>query len=101
MLGYDLSNIRYIQLIAEKRGHNIRLNERTRLDLNLAKEFLQIAHQGVSMNLLTFREPTNIHICDASEHGLGGFTSHGRAWRWIIPESLQGRAHINVLEYLA
>ena len=101
MLGHFLSNIRHIQLIAEKRGHNIKLNERSRLDLDLTKEFLQKANQGISMNLLTFRKPTNIHICDASEHGMGGFASHGRAWRWNIPASLQGRAHINILEYLA
>ena len=101
ILGHFLSNIRHLQIIAEHRGHNIRLNERTKLDLKLAQKFLQTAHNGVSMNLLTFREPTNIHICDASEYGLGGYASHGRAWRWIIPKSLQGRAHINILEYLA
>ena len=53
------------------------------------------------MNLLTFREPTNVHICDASEYGLGGFADHGRAWSYIIPNELRGRAHINILEYLA
>jgi len=53
------------------------------------------------MNLLTFRKPNNIHICDASEHGLGGFANHGRAWTYVIPVKIRGRAHINILEYLA
>ena len=52
------------------------------------------------MNLLTFRSPNIVHIGDASEHGLGSFASHGRAWRFVIPEKLRGRAHINLLEFL-
>ena len=52
------------------------------------------------MNLLTFRSPNIVHIGDASEHGLGSFASHGRAWRFIIPNELRGRAHINLLEFL-
>ena len=52
------------------------------------------------MNLLTFRKPDIIYIGDASEHGLGGYASHGRAWTYVIPQHLQGRAHINLLEFL-
>ena len=101
ILGHSLSNIRHIQMIAEEKNHNIRLNSRSRLDLELAKEFLTKVNGGVSMNLLTFRQPTNIHICDASEHGLGGFVNHGRAWSYVIPMDVRGRAHINILEYMA
>ena len=51
---------------------------------------------------MTFRCPTKICINDASEHGLGGFaTQHGQAWSWQIPQNLQGRAHINLLEFLS
>ena len=53
------------------------------------------------MNLITFRVPNKIYINDASEHGLGGFATHGRAWTYNIPEKLRGRAHINLLEFLA
>ena len=53
------------------------------------------------MNLLTFRLPNITYICDASEYGLGGFASHGRAWSYSIPINLRNRAHINILEYLA
>ena len=101
MLGHFLSNIRHLQILAEKKNHNIRLNTRSKLDLMLAKKFLKIAHVGVSLNLLTFRKPDKIYICDAAEYGLGGFASHGRAWTYIIPDEVKGRAHINILEYLA
>ena len=52
------------------------------------------------MNLMTFRAPTLIFIGDASEHGMGGFDTKGRAWRYLIPPALRGRAHINLLEFL-
>ena len=70
-------------------------------DLKLAKTFIQKAYEGVNLNLITFCSPDRIYINDASEHGLGGFSIHGRAWSWRIPEHLQGRAHINLLEFLA
>ena len=100
-LGHFLSNIRHIQIIAAQSQHNVKLNMRTRKYLELAKTFIGKANQGISMNLLTFRKPDIVYICDAAEYGLGGFASHGRAWTYIIPQNLRNRAHINVLEYLA
>ena len=52
------------------------------------------------MNLLVFRSPDLVFIGDASKHGMGGFNSKGRAWRFTIPKELHGRAHINFLEFL-
>ena len=52
------------------------------------------------MNIVTFREPTKFYVGDASEHGLGGWSNHGRAWSFTIPEHLRGRAHINLLEFI-
>ena len=69
--------------------------------MTLSKNFIKRAAKGVSMNLLTFRAPSIIYICDASEYGLGGFASHGRAWSYRIPLNLRKRAHINILEYPA
>ena len=100
MLGHFLNNIRHLQLKAERKQHNVMIGSRVKEDLRLARCFLSRAQQGISMNLLTFREPTIVHIGDASEHGLGAFASHGRAWRYLIPEHLRGRAHINLLEFL-
>ena len=100
-LGHFLSNIRHLQILAERRGHNVKLNNRVRSDLLLAQAFIKKTQQGVSMNLLTFRAPDIVYICDASEYGMGGFASHGRAWAYTIPSNLRNRAHINILEYLA
>ena len=70
-------------------------------DLALWLDFLQAAHVGISMNLLTYRQPTHVYRSDACEHGLGGYSSTGKAWRLHFPNKLLGRAHINLLEFLA
>ena len=90
-----------MQIISERKVHNIRLNKDSRDDLQLAIKFINKVQQGVSMNLLTARKPDIIYVCDASEYGLGGFASHGMAWTYQIPLELRNRAHINILEYLA
>ena len=100
ILGHFLSNIRHMEILAARKRHNIRLGTRAKNDLQLAKNFLDKVNIGVSMNLLTFRKPDIVYICDASEYGLGGFASHGRAWTYTIPNHLRNRAHINILEYL-
>ena len=101
MFGHFLNNIRHTQIkaAAARRPHLI--NKRTRDDLILAQSFLDHAVRGVNLNLMTFREPTHFYINDASEHGIGGFATHGRGWAWTIPAKLRGRAHINLLEFLA
>ena len=99
--GHFLSNIRHMEILATKKKQNTRISKRARNDLELAKNFIDKANKGVSMNLLTFRQPDVVYICDAAEYGLGGFASHGRAWTYEIPPELRDRAHINLLEYLA
>ena len=74
---------------------------RSKEDFKIALKFLRKAKEGVNMNLITFRSPNKIYIHDASEHGLGDFSTHGRAWVYVIPIPLQGRAHINLLKSLA
>ena len=101
MFGHFLNNIRHTQIkaAAARRPHLI--NKRTRDDLILAQSFLDHAVRGINLNLMTFREPTHFYINDASEHGIGGFATHGRGWAWTIPAKLRGRAHINLLNFLA
>jgi hypothetical protein len=70
-------------------------------DLELWLKILQKANTGISLNLLTYRAPNKLYWSDACEYGLGGFSSGGKAWRWHIPEELQHRAHINLLEFMA
>ena len=55
----------------------------------------------MSMNLLTHRCPTHEHMSDACEHGIGGWSSSGRAWRFALPEEPWGRFTLNYLELLA
>ena len=101
MFGHFLNNIRATEIKATLTGKNQRINKRTKEDLILAKAFLIKATTGINMNLMTFRRPNHVYINDASEHGLGGFSTSGRGWSWVIPEKLRGRAHINLLEFLA
>jgi len=69
-------------------------------DLKLHLDILTKASQGISMNLLTYREPKRGYQTDACEYGIGGHNTVGRGYRWKIPYHLLGRAHINVLEFL-
>ena len=70
-------------------------------DLKLALRILDIATKGISMNLLTFRLPSVAYFVDACEHGVGGWNSWGLYWFIELPDHLLGRAHINLLEFLA
>ena len=101
MFGHFLNNIRSIQIKASKTKHNQKLTKNAIAELKLSQSFLKRAHDGINMNVLTFREPNRIYIGDASEHGLGGMSiKSGKAWRYLIPPKLRGRAHINLLEFL-
>ena len=52
------------------------------------------------MNLLTCRTLNHTIMGYACEHGLDNFyVESGRVWRYAIPDHLQGRAHINLLEF--
>ena len=101
MFGHFLNNIRQLEIKATNTNKNQIITKRAKEDFNLALKFLERAKDGVNMNLITFRSPNKIYINDASEHGLGGFATHGRAWSYEIPEHLRGRAHINLLEFIA
>ena len=73
-------------------------------DLDLWIQFSQRAHQGISMNLLTLRTPSQIAVSDSCPCGMGGFTWSGTAWRLKIPSDspICGKSVANnVLEFLA
>lgn len=53
------------------------------------------------MNLLTYRQPTVEYLSDACEHGIGGSSSAGKAWRWALPQDIEGRFTLNFLECVA
>jgi hypothetical protein len=73
-------------------------------DLLLWTKFLLSARNGISLNNLTLRRPSQIGLSDSCPFGMGGFTWTGRAWRLRIPETclLHGVSEANnVLEFLA
>lgn len=73
-----------------------------KMDLHLMICFLDSAHDGLSMNLLTFRKPTHFYRSDASEFGLGGYNiTTSKAWCFEIPVDCHLRTSLNSLEFIA
>jgi hypothetical protein len=65
--------------------------------------FLRKANEGISMNLLTIRNPTRLGWSDSCPFGLGGYLLSGFAWRIRVPRfaSFWGDDAVNnVLEFL-
>ena len=92
---------RFRKLAAKAPRHKrLLIPPRVRSDLTLWLCFLSHAHRGFSMNSLSYRLLTHVFRSDACETGLVGFSHKGRAWRFKLPQDLQGQAHINLLEYI-
>jgi hypothetical protein len=51
--------------------------------------FLEIARQGIDMNLVAFRCPTHNYWLNSCPFGLGGYSDEGFAWRFEILEDLR------------
>jgi hypothetical protein len=95
-----LSHLRELQQLATH-CQKIRLSDDCREDLLLMLWFLEIARQGIDLNLVAFRCPTHVYRSDSCPFGLGGYSDEGFAWRFEIPEDLRFRASNNLLEYIA
>jgi hypothetical protein len=81
----------------------VRLNDDEIADLTLWLEFLDLARQGISINILTVRTPTRMAWSDSCPFGLGGYSLKGRAWRIRIPHDCPfygDDTANNVLEFL-
>lgn len=73
-----------------------------KMDLHLMISFLDQASQGISMNLLTFRKPTNIYHSNASEFGIGGYNiATGNTWQFELPLDCHFRTSLNLLEFIS
>jgi hypothetical protein len=85
-----------------RRNGSARLTRMQLEDLELWRKFLRKAADGISINKLVCRWPTRIVRVDACPQGMGGYClESGIAWRYLLPESLLGRATLNSLEFLA
>lgn len=101
MSRHFMSRLRRAELAARHR-RVYHLPKAVKLDLRLWLQFLHQAHQGISLNLISYREPTHVMRQDACEHGIGGVSlTSCFGWRWEIPHDLQGRATLNTLEFMA
>jgi hypothetical protein len=64
--------------------------------------FLQDTAEGISINCLVCRWPTQIVRVDACPEGMGGYClQSATTWMFQLPESLLDRATLNALEFLA
>jgi hypothetical protein len=86
---------------ANKRGF-VHFTEAQLADLILWIHFLEMAHTGISLNQLVFRDPQRVIRIDACPWGIGGYTlTSDVAWRWRLPPEFLRRVSLNGLEFLA
>ena len=77
-----LNCTRHLQFLADLRSDKrVKMTAPVKEDLILCKEFLAQCDSGISLNLLTYRQPTHVYRSEACEHGLGGYAIlSGKAW---------------------
>jgi hypothetical protein len=87
-----------------KPSTRVDLNRESVDELELWLKLPLQARNGISLNQMTTRNPSQLLFSDSCPFGLGGMTWQGRGWRLKIPKSsILFRHHEanNVLEYLA
>jgi hypothetical protein len=99
-----MSRLRWL-LQSSGSGRRIPLKPQVLADLRLWLRFLELAHEGISLNMIAFREPTHVFRTDAAEHGIGGFcAASGAAWRVELPPDcrvgMREGITLNLLEFL-
>ena len=65
-----------------------RLSKQEELDFKLWLKILAKANQGISLNGLVYRKPTQLGFSDSCPFGMGGFTHSGRGWRLKVSPKL-------------
>jgi hypothetical protein len=101
---YFLTRLRYrLNQHSSSRKHKvIKLLPWEIKDLKLWLFFLNhLSHSGISINNICITAPSATTYSDACEWGIGGYTTQGHAWRYLLPTHLRGRASINILEFIA
>jgi hypothetical protein len=85
------------------RKQHVRFSKEELKELQLWVELLAVAHQGISINIIVMRTPTQIAWSDSCPFGIGGYTLKGWAWRIRVPSEapFYGDDTVNnVLEFL-
>jgi hypothetical protein len=70
-------------------------------DLELMRNIIKTAHNGISMNIIVYIWPTHVYCSNSCPAGLGGYRNSSFAWRYYLPADLQFCATNNLLEHLA
>ena len=81
--------INYIQQLLERCKKHVSqtLNKNERQDLHIWIHILHhFSQNGININNITFTKPTKTTISDAYEHGMGGYSLEGLAWRYDLPQ---------------
>ena len=92
----------YQALAVAKRIRSVKLQLAQVQDIEFWISFLHLAHQGLSINHITFRSVQRLIRVDDCPQGLGGYCfQSGIAWRYLLPPDLIGRLSLNTLEFLA
>jgi hypothetical protein len=94
-----LNRLRSRLLFRKPKTQEITLSRHESKDLALWRRFLIMAHDGLSINRLTIRQPTRLTFSDTCPFGFGGYNLQGRAWRIRIPHlcPLRGDGRFNNL----
>ena len=108
IMRYFLHRIRKVLLSWDNSNSNKKveryLSKQVIEDLILwRKSFLPLIHTGISLNLVSYRQPSFICWSDACPAGLGGYDHLGYAWRFAIPDEYRDAVvnQNNCLEFLA
>ena len=102
MSRHFLGRSRHVLCMKYKNNQVMQLSSEILEDLALWLKSLRKAHSGISVNLLVERYPSQTHIADSYENGIGGFSLiTGKAWRFELPNCLKGRVSNDALECLA
>jgi hypothetical protein len=92
---------RLMDAIVSHDVHHVHMITTILSDIRLFLVFLNQAHDGMSMNLLTYCTPDHHHHADACDKGIGGYgTATGKAWHWEIPQEYWGKFTLNSLEFI-
>ena len=82
-----LNRLRDLQTKAKIR-RKIRIDTRCTDDLKLMLFFLERAHRGIYVNIVSYLLSTICYHSDSCPKGLRGYSDKGWAWRWYHTEDL-------------
>ena len=98
---YFLNRMRHLLANCKKYGRQ-KIPHAVKDDLKLWTQFIdKTTRQGIDINNVTFTRQTDTVYSDACEHGIGGYTTQGKAWRYQLPDEMIGHLSINLLEFIA